>query len=72
MEWNQSIIQLICSIQYHLICSFLVTIMSLAIPWSCSLAVVDLYAICVRCHFQYPGLMIIIAIGDWVVMNYDN
>ncbi|KMZ75413.1 CASP-like protein [Zostera marina] len=51
---------------YTIFC-FLVTIMSLAIPWSCSLAVVDLYAICVRCHFQYPGLMIIIAIGDWTL-----
>ncbi|XP_072986106.1 CASP-like protein 5C1 [Typha latifolia] len=46
---------------------FLVTIMGLVIPWSCTLAMVDIYSIIVRCPLRLPGVMIIVVVGDWVL-----
>ncbi|KAK1293615.1 hypothetical protein QJS10_CPB17g02571 [Acorus calamus] len=46
---------------------FLVTIMGLVIPWSSTLALVDIYSIFTRCHLRQPGVMVIVVIGDWVL-----
>ncbi|KAK1277764.1 hypothetical protein QJS04_geneDACA023848 [Acorus gramineus] len=46
---------------------FLVTIMGLVIPWSSTLALVDIYSIFTRCHLHQPGVMVIVVIGDWVL-----
>ncbi|KAF0888342.1 hypothetical protein E2562_014167 [Oryza meyeriana var. granulata] len=45
---------------------FLVTIMGLVIPWSCTLAMIDVYSILVGCPLRVPGVMVIVVIGDWV------
>uniref|UniRef100_A0A0E0D7F0 CASP-like protein n=1 Tax=Oryza meridionalis TaxID=40149 RepID=A0A0E0D7F0_9ORYZ len=46
---------------------FLVTIMGLVIPWSCTLAMIDVYSILVGCPLRVPGIMVIVVIGDWVL-----
>ncbi|RWR74234.1 CASP-like protein 5C1 [Cinnamomum micranthum f. kanehirae] len=46
---------------------YLVTIMGLVIPWSFTLAIVDAYSLFVECPFHQPGIMMIIAVGDWVL-----
>ncbi|KAJ6816784.1 CASP-like protein 5C1 [Iris pallida] len=46
---------------------FLVTIMGLVIPWSTTLAMVDVYSICVGCPLRLPGVMVIVVVGDWVL-----
>ncbi|CAD5180316.1 CASP-like protein 5C1 [Musa acuminata AAA Group] len=46
---------------------FLVTIMGLVIPWSCTLAMVDVYCIFVGCSLRLPGLMVIVVVGDMVL-----
>uniref|UniRef100_A0A0D3FPI5 CASP-like protein n=2 Tax=Oryza TaxID=4527 RepID=A0A0D3FPI5_9ORYZ len=45
---------------------FLVTIMGLVIPWSCTLAMIDVYSILVGCPLRVPGVMVIVVIGDWI------
>ncbi|XP_062213240.1 CASP-like protein 5C1 isoform X1 [Phragmites australis] len=45
---------------------FMVTIMGLLIPWSCTLAMIDVYSILVGCHLRVPGVMVIVVVGDWV------
>ncbi|KAK1275466.1 hypothetical protein QJS04_geneDACA016058 [Acorus gramineus] len=45
---------------------FLVTTMGLLIPWSSTLALVDIYSIFTRCRLRQPGFMVIVVIGDWV------
>ncbi|KAL0914662.1 hypothetical protein M5K25_015028 [Dendrobium thyrsiflorum] len=44
---------------------FLVTIMGLLIPWSTTLAMVDIYSIFVGCRLRLPGVMVIVVLGDW-------
>ncbi|XP_020592110.1 CASP-like protein 5C1 [Phalaenopsis equestris] len=44
---------------------FLVTIMGLLIPWSATLAIVDVYSIFVSCRLRLPGVMVIVVLGDW-------
>ncbi|KAE8719185.1 CASP-like protein 5C1 [Hibiscus syriacus] len=44
---------------------YLVTIMGLVIPWSFTLALVDGYSVLVRCPVRQPGVLVIIAAGDW-------
>ncbi|XP_066331625.1 CASP-like protein 5C1 isoform X2 [Miscanthus floridulus] len=39
---------------------FLVTIMGLVIPWSCTLAMIDVYSVLVGCHLRVPGVMVIV------------
>ena len=46
--------------------SFLVTIMGLVIPWSCTLAMIDVYSVIVGCPLRVPGVMAIVVAGDWV------
>lgn len=46
---------------------FLVTVMGLVVPWSCVLAMVDLYSLFVRCPFRVPGIMLMVVVGDWVL-----
>ncbi|WOL15408.1 CASP-like protein 5C1 [Canna indica] len=46
---------------------FLVTIMGLLIPWSCTLAMVDMYSIFVGSSLRLPGLMGIVVVGDMVL-----
>uniref|UniRef100_A0A453LVI6 CASP-like protein n=1 Tax=Aegilops tauschii subsp. strangulata TaxID=200361 RepID=A0A453LVI6_AEGTS len=45
---------------------FLVTIMGLLVPWSCTLAMIDMYSILVGCPLHVPGVMAIVVVGDWV------
>nr|AGT16480.1 hypothetical protein SHCRBa_028_E10_R_40 [Saccharum hybrid cultivar R570] len=44
--------------------SFLVTIMGLVIPWSCTLAMIDVYSVLVGCPLRVPGVMVIVVVGD--------
>ncbi|PPS11458.1 hypothetical protein GOBAR_AA09186 [Gossypium barbadense] len=44
---------------------YLVTTMGLVIPWSCTLAVLDGYSVVVKCPVHQPGILFIIAAGDW-------
>ncbi|KAK4752120.1 hypothetical protein SAY87_020918 [Trapa incisa] len=46
---------------------FLVTVMGLVIPWSFTLALVDVYSVLVKCPLRLPGTMTIIVVGDWVL-----
>ncbi|KAJ3685459.1 hypothetical protein LUZ61_014623 [Rhynchospora tenuis] len=46
---------------------FLVTSMGLLIPWSCFLAVVDVYSLFLGCPLRLPGAIILIVAGDWVL-----
>ncbi|XVE94099.1 hypothetical protein REPUB_Repub01dG0251800 [Reevesia pubescens] len=46
---------------------YLVTIMGLVIPWSFTLALVDAYSVVVKCHVRQPGILLMIAAGDWVL-----
>ncbi|CAL4936157.1 unnamed protein product [Urochloa decumbens] len=46
---------------------FLVTIMGLVIPWSCTLAMIDVYSVFVGCPLRVPGVMFIVVVGDWVL-----
>ncbi|WOK91674.1 CASP-like protein 5C1 [Canna indica] len=46
---------------------FLVTIMGLLIPWSCTLGMLDVYSIFVRCSLRLPSLMVIVVVGDMVL-----
>ena len=46
--------------------SFLITIMGLVIPWSCTLAMIDVYSVFVGCPLRVPGVMVIVVVGDWV------
>ncbi|KAK8582705.1 hypothetical protein V6N13_069477 [Hibiscus sabdariffa] len=46
---------------------YLVTIMGLVIPWSFTLALVDGYSVLVKCPVRQPGVLVIIAAGDWVL-----
>ncbi|KAF3333799.1 CASP-like protein 5C1 [Carex littledalei] len=46
---------------------FLVTSMGLLIPWSCFLAVVDVYSLFLGCPLRLPGAIILIVVGDWVL-----
>ncbi|KAF8405146.1 hypothetical protein HHK36_010044 [Tetracentron sinense] len=46
---------------------YLVTIMGLVIPWSFTLAILEGYTILVKCHLRQPGILLIIAIGDWIL-----
>ncbi|XVF68192.1 hypothetical protein PTKIN_Ptkin10aG0184800 [Pterospermum kingtungense] len=48
---------------------YLVTIMGLVIPWSFTLALVDGYSVLVKCPVpvRQPGILLIIAAGDWVL-----
>ncbi|KAM0937386.1 putative casparian strip membrane protein [Dioscorea sansibarensis] len=46
---------------------FLVTIMGLVIPWSATLAIIDVYSIIAGCPLRLPGVMVIVVVGDWVL-----
>ncbi|CAH8255048.1 unnamed protein product [Arabidopsis lyrata] len=46
---------------------YLVTIMSLAIPWNLTLAMVDIYCVILQQPFQKPRILLAVSIGDWVV-----
>ncbi|GKV24330.1 hypothetical protein SLEP1_g33958 [Rubroshorea leprosula] len=45
---------------------YLVTTMGLVIPWSFTLALVDGYSVVIKCPVRQPGILVIIAAGDWV------
>ncbi|KAK4804956.1 hypothetical protein SAY86_004773 [Trapa natans] len=49
---------------------FLVTVMGLVIPWSFTLALVDVYSVLVKCPLRLPGTMTIIVVGDWVCDSF--
>ncbi|KAK4488342.1 hypothetical protein RD792_004099 [Penstemon davidsonii] len=44
---------------------FLVTVMGLIIPWSLTLAVVDVCSVFINRATRQPGILSIIVIGDW-------
>ncbi|KAM0860200.1 hypothetical protein ACQ4PT_046670 [Festuca glaucescens] len=46
---------------------FLVTIMGLVIPWSCALAMIDVYSVVVGHPLRMPGVVAIVVVGDWVL-----
>ncbi|KAJ8621018.1 hypothetical protein MRB53_029547 [Persea americana] len=46
---------------------YLVTIMGLVIPWSLTLAMVDVYSIVIGCPFRHLGVTVIVVVGDWVL-----
>ncbi|CAN6297649.1 unnamed protein product [Urochloa humidicola] len=46
---------------------FLVTIMGLVIPWSCTLAMIDVCSVFVGCPLRVPGVMVIVVVGDMVL-----
>lgn len=46
---------------------FLVTIMGLVIPWSLTLALVDVYSVFFRRPTRQAGVMVVIVIGDWLL-----
>ncbi|XP_055815744.1 CASP-like protein 5C1 [Solanum dulcamara] len=46
---------------------FLVTIMGLVIPWSITLALIDIYYVLIRCPIRQPGILLFIVIGDWAL-----
>ncbi|KAK4477507.1 hypothetical protein RD792_016734 [Penstemon davidsonii] len=46
---------------------FLVTIMGLIIPWSLTLAVVDVFSVFIKRPARQPGMLSIVVIGDWVL-----
>lgn len=47
--------------------SYLVTVMGLAIPWSLTLLVVDVYSVFIRCLPRQPRIILLIIIGDLVL-----
>ncbi|KAJ4962357.1 hypothetical protein NE237_022296 [Protea cynaroides] len=47
--------------------SFLVTIMGLVIPWSFTLALVDMFSVIAGCPLRQPGILLTIVIGDSVL-----
>lgn len=55
-----------------LLCSFLVTIMGLVIPWSLTLAVVDAFSIFVKPTPRQVAIMSVVTIGDWVCTSIDS
>ncbi|KAL0350592.1 UNVERIFIED_CONTAM: CASP-like protein 5C1 [Sesamum radiatum] len=46
---------------------FLVTIMGLVIPWSLTLAVVDVFSVFIRRPSRQRGVLSIVVLGDWVL-----
>jgi len=40
--------------------------MGLVIPWSCTLAMIDVYSVLVGCPLRVPGVMVIVVVGDCV------
>ncbi|KAL0450257.1 CASP-like protein 5C1 [Sesamum indicum] len=46
---------------------FLVTIMGLVIPWSLTLAVVDVFSVFIRRPSRQRGILSIVVLGDWVL-----
>lgn len=48
--------------------SFLVTIMGLVIPWSITLALIDIYSLLIHCPIRQPGIFFFIVLGDWVCL----
>lgn len=51
---------------------FLVTIMGLVIPWSCTLAMIDVYSVFVGCPLRVPGVMVIVVVGDCVRISLQS
>jgi hypothetical protein len=46
--------------------------MGLLIPWSCFLAVVDVYSLFLGCPLRLPGAIVLIAAGDWVRISINS
>ncbi|MCD7451576.1 hypothetical protein HAX54_012631 [Datura stramonium] len=46
---------------------FLVTITGLVIPWSITLALIDIYSVLIRCPIRQPGILLFIVVGDWAL-----
>ncbi|KAF3671233.1 CASP-like protein 5C1 [Capsicum chacoense] len=46
---------------------FLVTIMGLVIPWSITLALIDIYSLLIHCPIRQPGIFFFIVLGDWAL-----
>jgi hypothetical protein len=40
--------------------------MGLVVPWSCTLAMIDVYSILMGCPLRVPGVMVIVVVGDCV------
>ncbi|CAN6303401.1 unnamed protein product [Urochloa humidicola] len=41
--------------------------MGLVIPWSCTLAMIDVCSVFVGCPLRVPGVMVIVVVGDMVL-----
>lgn len=48
------------------------TIMGLVIPWSCTLAMIDVYSVFVGCPLRVPGVMVIVVVGDCVRISLQS
>ncbi|EYU44324.1 hypothetical protein ABFS83_08G042300 [Erythranthe nasuta] len=46
---------------------FLVTVMGLVVPWSLTLAVVDIFSVFIKNPARQRGIISIVVIGDWVL-----
>ncbi|KAK4340298.1 hypothetical protein RND71_041760 [Anisodus tanguticus] len=46
---------------------FLVTITGLVIPWSITLALIDIYSVLIHCPFRQRGILLFIVLGDWAL-----
>ncbi|KAK6128649.1 hypothetical protein DH2020_012316 [Rehmannia glutinosa] len=46
---------------------FLVTIMGLVVPWSLTLALVDVLSVYFKPPIRPPGILSIVVVGDWVL-----
>ncbi|XP_051117341.1 CASP-like protein 5C1 isoform X2 [Andrographis paniculata] len=47
--------------------SFLVTVMGLIIPWSLTLAIVDIFSVFIKRPARQSGILSIVVLGDWVL-----
>lgn len=46
--------------------------MGLVIPWSCTLAMIDVYSVFVGCPLRVPGVMVIVVVGDCVRISLQS
>lgn len=57
---------------FMLLCSYLVTVMGLVIPWSVTLLVVDAYSVFIKCLPHQRRIILIIILGDMVCVVCDH
>jgi len=45
--------------------------MGLVIPWTATLAMIEVYSIFIGCPLRLPGVMVIVVVGDWAWINLN-